>query len=204
MLEAMPMRLSRALVRTGAVVLLALVFLVAPGRAGSSADVPEPAGIWSGPMRGPTPKTLKGAVVLDIAALEAVLASKPLLVDVALGDKKPADFPKDLPWLPIHRSIPGALWLPGAGAAALAPAREAMLYRRVAELTNGDKSKPIVTFCHPECWGSWNTAKRLVLAGYTQVHWFPDGIEGWQNTHDTAAVKPDPAWESTAPAEPQP
>ena len=37
----------------------------------------------------------------------------------------------------------------------------------------GDKDKPIVTFCHPERWGSWNTAKRLTQLGYTHVYWYP-------------------------------
>jgi PQQ-dependent catabolism-associated CXXCW motif protein len=193
-----------AIVAKGAAVLAAVAFLSAPGRADSPVEVPEPAGIWTGPMRGQTPKTLTGATVLDLSALDALMASKPLLFDVALADKKPADFPKDLPWLPIHRSIPGAVWLPGAGAAPLDPTREALFYARAEELTNGDKSKPIVTFCHPECWGSWNAAKRLVLGGYTRVHWFPAGIEGWQDTRDTAPVKPDPAWENTQASEAQP
>ena len=125
------------------------------------------------------------------------MASQPLLFDVALADKKPADFPKDLPWLPIHRSIPGAVWIPGAGVAPLEQAREGQFYKRVEELTRGDKARPIVTFCHPDCWGSWNAAKRLVLKGYTRVHWYPDGIEGWQSAHETAAVTPDPVWDTS-------
>ena len=193
-----------AVVAKVAAALAVVVFLASPALADSAVDVAEPAGIWTGPMRGHTPKTLAGATVLDLSALDALMASEPVLFDVAVADKKPTDFPQDLPWLPIHRSIPGAVWLPGAGAAPLDPAREALFYERAEELTNGDKSKPIVTFCHPECWGSWNAAKRLVLRGYTRVHWFPAGIEGWQDTHDTAPVKPDPAWESTQASEAQP
>ena len=36
--------------------------------------------------------------------------------------------------------------------------------------------------------------RRLVLRGYSNVHWFPEGVEGWQDDHDTAVVRPDPAW----------
>jgi PQQ-dependent catabolism-associated CXXCW motif protein len=175
--------------------------MTAGGRADSRVTVPEPDSIWTGPMKSHTPATLQGAAVIDLAALDAVMASRPLLLDVAAADKKPADFPDNMPWLPIHRTIPGAVWMPGAGVGALDPAREALFYERMAELTKGDKARPIVTFCHPECWGSWNAAKRLVLGGYTQVHWFPDGIEGWQDAHDIVAVKPDPSW---APDEAQP
>jgi PQQ-dependent catabolism-associated CXXCW motif protein len=198
------MRFPSEIVWRGVVILAAVVFLASPSRADSTVDVPEPDGIWTGPMHGPTPKTLTGAIVLDISALDALTANKPVLLDVALADKKPSDFPKDLPWLPIHRSIPDAVWMPGAGAGALDPAREELFYKRVDELTKGDKAKPIVTFCHPECWGSWNTAKRLVLKGYTQVHWFPGGIEGWEDAHAAAAIKPDSAWEGTPASAVQP
>jgi PQQ-dependent catabolism-associated CXXCW motif protein len=159
--------------------------------------VPEPDGVWTGPMLSATPETLKGATVLDISALDALMAKGPLILDVGPVDQKPADFPKDALWLPIHRSIPGAVWMPGAGLAPLDPGREEAFYARMEELTKGDKATPIVAFCHPDCWGSWNAAKRLVLRGYTQVHWFPEGIEGWQSVHETAEVKPDPVWAGT-------
>ena len=32
------------------------------------------------------------------------------------ADQKPVGFPTDRPWLPAHRSIPGSVWMPGAGA----------------------------------------------------------------------------------------
>ncbi|WP_336489739.1 rhodanese-like domain-containing protein [Methylobacterium nigriterrae] len=176
------------------VAILAALLLAAASPADSPVNVPEPDGIWTGPQRGYTPTTLKGAKVIGIAGLDALMAEKPVLIDVALADRKPEGFPADRPWLPAHRSIPDAVWMPGAGAAPIDPAHEAQFDRRVEELTGGDKGKPIVTFCHPECWGSWNAGKRLVLLGYTRVHWFPDGIEGWQESHETAVIKPDPAW----------
>jgi PQQ-dependent catabolism-associated CXXCW motif protein len=192
------MRPAAAMLLKGVVLVVAVVALAMGSRADSRVSVPEPDGVWTGPMRGHTPLTLQGGAVVDLAALDAVMANQPVLLDVAAAEKKPADFPQDMPWLPIHRSIPGAVWLPGAGAAPLDPAREALFYERVAALTKGDKAKAIVTFCHPECWGSWNAAKRLVLQGYTGVRWFPEGIEGWQDAHETAVVKPDPAWADSA------
>ncbi|GJE59891.1 rhodanese-like domain-containing protein [Methylobacterium trifolii] len=186
----------RSLTRTGAVAAIALVVLSAAMPADSPVNVPEPDGIWTGPQRGYTPETLKGASVIDAGRLDALMPAGPLLLDVAMEDRKPAGFPDDRPWLPAHRSIPGAVWMPLAGAAPIDPEREALFYARVEALTGGDKAKPIVTFCHPECWGSWNAGKRLVLKGYTNVHWFPQGIEGWQDRHETAVIRPDPAWEA--------
>ncbi|MEZ2130796.1 MULTISPECIES: rhodanese-like domain-containing protein [unclassified Sinorhizobium] len=177
-----------------AISLAIALFLTASGTQLSWAEVQEPDGLWTGPMRGETPKTLGGAVVIDLAGLEALIQKKPVLLDVGPADKKPEDFPQDRLWLPTHRSIPGAVWLPGAGAASFEAAQEETFFRRVEELTHGDSSKPIVTFCRPECWGSWNAGKRLVMKGYTGVYWFPGGINRWQEVHETVEVKPDGAW----------
>jgi PQQ-dependent catabolism-associated CXXCW motif protein len=163
--------------------------------ADSPVNVPEPDGIWTGPQRGYTPATLSGATVIDIDALDALMKAKsPILLDVSLADRRPAGFPTDRPWLPAHRSVPGAVWMASAGAAPLDPGDEALFLARVADLTGGDKGRDVVAFCHPECWGSWNAARRLVLQGYTRVHWFPEGIEGWQERHPTTVIAEDAAW----------
>jgi PQQ-dependent catabolism-associated CXXCW motif protein len=176
----------------------AIALLAAAVSAGSAADVAEPRGLWTGPMYGRTPRTLGGAVVVDLAAVEALMAEKPLLLDVGPAPRKPVNFPTDRPWLPTHRSIPGSIWMPGAGAAPLDARREELFYRRIRELTRGEKAKPIVVFCRPDCWGSWNAGKRLVTRGYTSVRWFPAGMDAWQDEHATAEVKPDVAWSAEA------
>jgi PQQ-dependent catabolism-associated CXXCW motif protein len=179
---------------TNAAIMLGTMFLAALANAGPGADVPEPPGLWIGAMHGQTPNVLSGAVVVDLAGVAALLAEKPLLLDVGPAARKPENFPNDRPWLPIHRSIPNAVWMPGAGSAPLDAGREQLFYRRIEELTYGDKAKPIVVFCRPQCWGGWNAGKRLVSKGYTGVRWFPAGTDGWQEQRDTAAVEPDTEW----------
>ncbi|QXQ07927.1 hypothetical protein KX816_08035 [Sphingosinicellaceae bacterium] len=156
---------------------------------------PEPPELWMGAMHGETPTTLTGATVLDLAALDQLVATaKPVLVDLSKADVRPAGMAPEMPWLPQHRSIPGAAWLPGAGIGDIGPEREALFVQRIAALTGGDKARPIVSFCHPDCWASWNAGKRLVRLGYTKVYWFPQGIDGWEKSHDTAVVAADAAW----------
>lgn len=187
--------LSRANTWVKLIVLLGV--LSATGLGGvqwARAEVPEPPALWTGPMRGETPETLQGATVLDLERLEALMAANPVLLDVGLADKKPEGFPEGRLWLPTHRSIPGAVWFPGGGAADLTAEQEAAFFQRVEELTQGDRSTPVVTFCRPKCWGSWNAGKRLVTKGYTAVHWFPGGIEQWQEAHEVTEVTPDKAW----------
>src|SRR4030095_307206 len=141
------MRFPAEIALKGAAIFIAALLLAAGSRADSRVTVPEPDGLWTGPMRGHTPLTPGGAAVIGIAARDAVMADRPVLLDVSATEKKPADFPKDMPWLPIHRSIPGAVWMPGAGTAPLDPTREGLFYKHVEELTNGDKAETILTFC---------------------------------------------------------
>ena len=158
------------------------------------AAAPEPAGLWTGQMVSETPATLKGAQVLDLASLERLLASRPLLVDSGPAPRKPANLPAGTLWTPVHRSVPGAVWFPGAGRGDLAAERADALLARIEELSGGDRTRPIVSFCQPRCWGSWNVGKRLVGAGFSDVYWFPAGVDGWQEQKDTAPVDPQPGW----------
>jgi PQQ-dependent catabolism-associated CXXCW motif protein len=154
---------------------------------------PQPEGYWTGPMHGRTPASLTGATVVDAAALARLIATdKPLLLDVAAAEVKPPDLPAER-WRPVHRSAPGAVWLPGGGAD---EAERTRLAARVAELTGGRRDRPVVTFCHRDCWASWNAAKRLVQGGYSRVYWFSDGVEGWQEAYAAAEVRQDPVWAS--------
>ena len=180
----------------GAVVRAEQPSAVAPGQ------VPEPKGFYQGAMHGYTPSSVAGGTVIDTAGLAKLIdAGHPLLLDVAEKDRKPPSMDKDMIWLPSHRSIPGALFLQGGGRGDAEGAYAEAFKARVAALTGGDKAKPIVTFCHRDCWGSWNAAKRLVGDGYTKVYWYPEGTEGWQADHDTRVVKPDPAWVESLPKE---
>ncbi len=169
---------------------------VAPGH------VAEPSGLYQGAMHGYTPETIGGGTVLDAAALAKLIDTQhPVLLDVAEKDRKPPAMRKDTPWLPTHRSLPGAVFLQGGGKGAEDAAYADAFKTRLAALTGNNKAEPIVTFCHPDCWGSYNAAKRLIELGYTRVYWFRDGVEGWQSEHATRIVKPDASWVASLPGE---
>jgi PQQ-dependent catabolism-associated CXXCW motif protein len=166
-------------------------------------DAPlEPDGYRIGALRAPTPATLAGARVLDLAALDRLVDEGPVLIDVGPVPVRPPNHPEDAPWLPSHRSIPGAAWMPGAGLGELPPGGEKLLLDQVSTLTGGNLSAAIVVFCKPDCWASWNLGKRLVNAGYTGVAWFPGGVDAWQEAHPTARVEPMPGWGGASPAPP--
>ncbi len=142
----------------------------------------EPAGLWSGPMNSAVPATLAGAAVLPTAraAQEFIALHHALPIDVSFAPKRPPDMAPGMIWLPAaHQDLPGSAWLPGAGRAVLQPDRAQAYVAAVGRLTGNDPGRFVVIYCHPDCWGSWNAAKRLVQAGYRHVAWYPPGIEGW-------------------------
>jgi PQQ-dependent catabolism-associated CXXCW motif protein len=77
-----------------------------------------------------------------------------------------------------HRSLPGSLWWPDVGRGALPPWVEARFRQRLQEVA-GTPPRVVVFFCLPDCWMSWNAAKRAAAAGF-QVAWFPDGADAWE------------------------
>jgi PQQ-dependent catabolism-associated CXXCW motif protein len=58
-------------------------------------------------------------------------------------------------------------------------------------LTKANKTLPVVLFCLRDCWMSWNAAKRAMTMGYTQVYWFPEGSDAWEdNGYPIAVIEP--------------
>ena len=81
-----------------------------------------------------------------------------------------------------HHTLPGAVWLKGAG---LAHGRHGDIERRLAaalnKITNGDKVRRLVFFCRgAECWLSYNAALRAVALGYKNVYWYRGGVTAWE------------------------
>lgn len=79
-----------------------------------------------------------------------------------------------------HFTIPGAHWFPESGRSPIDPAIERWWLGGLAHLTHGRRDRPVVLFCLADCWMSWNAALRAHRAGYTQVLWYADGIDGWK------------------------
>jgi PQQ-dependent catabolism-associated CXXCW motif protein len=123
-------------------------------------------------LSAPTPVEIPGARTIDTAelqeALQAPLESRPLLFDV-IGDGG-------------HRTLPGAIWLPGAGRG---ESFDDELQQRLGKLlefaTRGNRERMLVFFCAGQnCWLSYNAALRAARLGYGGVRWYRGGIEAWR------------------------
>ena len=119
----------------------------------------------------PTPLEIPGARIITTAELRQLVQAppekRPLLFDV-IGDDG-------------HRSLPDAIWLPGAGrGTSFDDEIQARLAKTLELATRGDRRRTLVFFCAgPRCWLSYNVALRAARLGYSGVRWYRGGIEAW-------------------------
>jgi len=142
----------------------------------------EPEGYRMDQFRSPVPATLKGArVIANDAAADLWNKSGTIFIDVYPQAPKPPNLPAGTFWRdPSHRSIEGATWLPNVGYGALSDEMDAHFRDALKTLSKGKPDAPLVFFCLKDCWMSWNAAKRALEYGYTNVMWYRDGADGWQ------------------------
>src|SRR5262245_52063453 len=106
----------------------------------------------------PTPLEVPGARTITTVELRQLLsaprsspgAERPLLFDVLSEDR--------------HASLPGAVWLPGAGLGeSFDDEVQKRLARTLAQGSGGDRARAMVFFCaNAQCWLSYNAALRAV------------------------------------------
>jgi tetratricopeptide (TPR) repeat protein len=117
---------------------------------------------------GCTPTTAPGAITVRTDLTLLLARSRPLVIDTL--------------WGYIDRSLPGAIGLRFSGyGGALSDAAQQRLRRKLATLTKGDTSLPIVAVgWSSERFDSYNLALRLVGLRYTKVYWYRGGRETWE------------------------
>jgi len=147
-----------------------------------SGPVAEPSDYRMEDFRTPVPTTLRGARVLaEEEAADIWNKNGGVFIDVYPQAPKPPNLPAGTFWRePVHRSIEGAQWLPNVGYGALSPAMDEYFRQRLETLSKGKRDAALIFFCLKDCWMSWNAAKRALAYGYTNVMWFRDGTDGWQ------------------------
>ena len=174
---------------------LAAIFVALAGPARPDELVPEPTGYRTEDYRAPVPDTLAGARVLSTKGAEAIWRAKSgVFIDVLPRPPKPPNLPPGTVWRDKPRfNIPGSIWLPDTGYGALAAATEEYLRQGLARATGGNRAALVVVYCQADCWMSWNAAKRTLSYGYSNVAWYPDGTDGWQEANlPTSEAQPEP------------
>lgn len=169
--------------RIRGIVWVSLLLAVATASlADSHYDVDPDTGYRMERYRAPVPEDFPDGTTLDTAGARALLASDDAVFIDVYPPRGLGTDPLDGTWLinETHDTIPGATWLPEVGRGFLEDGHKAYLRRNLERLTGGDVSTPLVFFCTSDCWQSWNASRRVFRMGYTAVHWYPLGTDGWQ------------------------
>ncbi|UEM23362.1 PQQ-dependent catabolism-associated CXXCW motif protein [Skermanella mucosa] len=157
----------------------------APGTAGDTrpgSEVPLPDGYRLDRYRAPVPSHVPGAATVSLEEAESLhKAGSVLFIDV-MKVPRAASPGVSGKWLVAkpHVAIARSTWLPEVGEGRPDPVVEDYFRRNLDRLTAGDKAAGLLFYCVTDCWMSWNAAKRALSWGYTQVYWFRDGIDVWQ------------------------
>ncbi len=144
-------------------------------------DVDPETGLRMERYRAPVPADVPGGKTLDSAqAIAAHVQGKTTFIDV-YPPKGLGPDPLDGHWVITEerKSIPGAIWLPEVGRGTLSNEAEDYFKRNLARLTDDKTDASVVFFCTSDCWQSWNAARRAIGWGYSDVHWYPLGTDGW-------------------------
>lgn len=130
--------------------------------------------------RAPVPDHVPGAEVITIDRLRELRHAGALLIDTfPVKSYEINDIGQII--APVTRqTIPTSVWLPIIGQGKIDAHAALYLRHALAELTAGNLHKEIVVFCLSDCWVSWNAAQRITALGYDRVHWYPDGVDGWE------------------------
>lgn len=166
-------------------------------KATATSDAPETPQIAETPMRvtvdepddyrfedfrAAVPDGLSGARTVDVAGLKAILAGgESVLIDVFPAPRKPEKLAPTTIWRePKRNTLAGAHWLANMGLGRLHP-NEATAFRKELAQLSGNGKRPLVFYCEPDCWMSWNAAKRALEEGFMDVVWFPGGVSDWKD-----------------------
>ncbi|MFI5024703.1 MAG: rhodanese-like domain-containing protein [Alphaproteobacteria bacterium] len=132
--------------------------------------VPPTRSLRTDQYHAPTPTAVPGAATINTRELRKLMDSgrEPVILDVLGGTR--------------HFTLPGAAWVGDAGLGyARNSAYQQRFARLLAQLTNGDKAKELVTLClGAYCWLSYNAALRAVSLGYSHVYWYRGGTFAWR------------------------
>ncbi len=143
--------------------------------------------------RAPVPTDIPDAITVDTPAARTLHDDGIAVFIDVYPPKGLGPDPLDGHWVITEEreSIPGATWLPEVGRGTLQSDAKDYFERNLERLSGADKAAPLVFFCTSDCWQSWNATRRATQLGYTNLHWYPLGSDGWlEDGHTLTRVFP--------------
>lgn len=131
--------------------------------------------------RAPVDRPPEGGAVAWLEDVDHLVRDGAALIDVMPA--RAGYDPATGRWRLVDRreNIAGSVWLPEVGRGTLDPILETFFRRSLERLTEGRPDRPLIFYCMADCWMSWNAVKRAASFGYRNLHWFPEGTDGWRD-----------------------
>lgn len=144
-------------------------------------DVDPQTGLRMERYRAPVPLDVPGGITLNTETAAAMHAAGNIVFIDVYPPKGLGPDPLDGFWVTNEKreTIPGGIWLPEVGRGTLGNDAEDYFKRNLERLTGGDLSSQVAFYCTADCWQSWNASRRAIEWGYTGIHWYPLGTDGW-------------------------
>jgi PQQ-dependent catabolism-associated CXXCW motif protein len=143
--------------------------------------------------RAPVPADVPGGQTIDVDQARSLLNQRAAVFIDVYPPRGLGPDPLDGHWVisETRESLPGAIWLPEVGRGHLEPDAQEYFERNLKRLSGNKKNAALVFYCTADCWQSWNAAKRAIALGYSNVHWYPLGSDGWREQgHKLEIVQP--------------
>lgn len=121
------------------------------------------------PYHAKTPLELPKGKMIRTLDLKRMLEAdpKPVVIDVLDSRER--------------TTVPGAVWMKGAGAGDFYAAEKSRFASALEKLAGGDKNRTLVFLCFDRmCWLSYNASLYAIEAGYNNVYWFRGGTQAWE------------------------
>lgn len=117
-----------------------------------------------------TPRTLKGAQIVEAATVASLMAKGAKLIDTRNETEFKAGH------------IPGAQLVPYGEKSAKEPDYDAALDEFDVAKLGSDRNAEMIFACNgPECWKSFKASQAAIKAGFKRVYWFRGGFPEWRS-----------------------
>ena len=117
-----------------------------------------------------TPRTLKGAQIVEAATVASLMAKGAKLIDTRNETEFKAGH------------VPGAQLVPYGEKSAKEPDYDAALDEFDVAKLGSDRNAEMIFACNgPECWKSFKASQAAIKAGFKRVYWFRGGFPEWRS-----------------------
>ncbi len=140
-------------------------------------------GLRTSYYQGALPESVPGGTRIKLTKAKSLYDSKSAIFLDVMAHTGTGPDPIDGHWrlAAPRKNIPGSIWLADVGTGTLTKTMTKYYQSNLVRLTGGNKAKPIIIYCTADCWMAWNAVRRASRWGYSNIFWFREGSNDWDD-----------------------